>query len=81
MLVWLTQLGLSVAVPPAGFVWLAVWLRSKFGLGKWIIVLGLVLGLKSAFDGFKASLKLMERMDRRNQNDRHSSSIPSKSKE
>ena len=32
LLVWLTQLGLSVAVPLAGFILLAVWLRSRFGL-------------------------------------------------
>ena len=27
LIVWLTQLGMSVAVPLAGFVLLAVWLR------------------------------------------------------
>lgn len=76
MLVWLTQLGLSVAVPLAGFVWLALWLRSKFGLGNWILFVGLVLGFKSAIDGFRASLKAMERMARGNKNDRHFSAAP-----
>lgn len=80
MLVWLTQLGLSVAVPLAGFIWLALWLRSKFGLGNWILFVGLVLGFKSAIDGFRTSLKAMERMDRGSKNDKHSSAAPRESK-
>ena len=45
LLTWLTQLGLSTAVPLAGFVLLAVWLRERFGWGAWVIVGGIVLGL------------------------------------
>ena len=62
MLVWLTQLGLSVAVPLAGFTILGVWLRQRFALGDWVVVLGLVIGLVCAVDGFRSSLKAMERM-------------------
>ena len=43
LLVWITQLGLSVAVPLVGFIWLAVWLRSRFGLGNWILAVGILL--------------------------------------
>lgn len=63
MLVWLTQLGLSVAIPLAGFTWLGVWLRGRFALGDWVVVLGLVIGLICAVDGFRSSLRIMERMD------------------
>ena len=45
--VWLTQLGLSVAVPMAGFVLLAVWLRNSLGWGQWVIYVGIGLGLIS----------------------------------
>ena len=45
MLVWLTQLGLSVALPPAVFIGLAVWLQNRFGLGKWVVILGIVVGI------------------------------------
>ena len=31
LLTWVTQLGLSVALPLAGFIFLALWLRSQFG--------------------------------------------------
>lgn len=36
MLAWVTQLGLSVAFPLAGFVLLAVWLKNRFGWGNWV---------------------------------------------
>lgn len=62
LLVWLTQLALSVAVPLTGFVWLAVWLRQRFALGAWVIVVGVVLGAVGAVDGLRISLKAMDRM-------------------
>lgn len=62
LIVWLTQLGISVAFPLAGFILLAVWLRSRFGLGQWVLWLGIVLGIAGAIDGFRTSLKAMERL-------------------
>lgn len=62
LLVWLTQLGFSVAFPLAGFVLLAVWLQNKFSLGSWVIWIGVVLGVICAADGLRTSLKAMERL-------------------
>lgn len=64
LLVWITQLGLSVAVPPALCTLGAVWLRNRFQLGPWILFPGIGLGFCLAVNGFRASLKAMERMDR-----------------
>ena len=64
LLVWLTQLGLSVAVPLLGFVLLAVWLHNSCGWGSWVIWAGIVLGVVLAVDGLRVSLKTMERMSR-----------------
>lgn len=64
MLIWLTQLGVSVAFPLAGFILLAVWLRERFGLGFWVLILGIVLGFAGAIDGLRASLKAMEIMSK-----------------
>lgn len=64
MIVWLTQLGISVALPLAGFVVGAVWLRSRFGLGMWIIWAGVILGAICAISGFRHSLKMMELMSK-----------------
>ena len=62
LLVWLTQLGFSVAMPLGGFVLLAVWLHDRWGWGDWVVSLGVVLGVIGAVDGLKNALKAMERM-------------------
>ena len=64
LLVWLTQLGLSVAVPPAGFILLSLWLRDSCGWGGWVLWVGIAIGTVGAFDGLRNSLKAMERMSR-----------------
>ena len=69
LIIWLTQLGLSVAVPMAGFVLLAVWLQNHFGWGQWVIFVGIGLGLVCAIDGLRNSLKAMERLSRRKKED------------
>ena len=62
LLIWLTQFGLSVAVPFAGFTFIGVWLYQRFNLGIWVILAGIAMGLISAVGGFKNGLKAMERM-------------------
>ena len=64
MLVWLTQLGLSVAGPLAGFILLAVWLRQQFDLSIWVLILGLIFGISGAIDGFRVSMKAMDQMSK-----------------
>ena len=67
LLVWLTQLGLSTALPLAGFILLALWLRDTLGWGDWALWVGIALGIITAIDGFRNSLKAMERLSKRKQ--------------
>lgn len=69
MLVWLTQVGISVAAPPVVFLLIALWLRGRFGLGPWCVIAALVLGLICAVSGLRQTLMLMERMHRQNHKD------------
>lgn len=62
LLVWLTQLGLSVALPLIGFIWLGIWLKNSCGWGLWALLVCVLLGLVLAVDGLRSSLKLMDRM-------------------
>ena len=64
LIVWLTQLGLSIALPLTGFVLLAVWLKNSCGWGGWVIPVGVVIGVVCAIDGFRTSMKAMEQMSR-----------------
>ena len=51
-------------MPLGGFIWLAVWLRQRLDWGVWVIIVGVALGVICAVDGFRMSLKTMERMAR-----------------
>ena len=59
LLTWFTQLGLTVAIPPAALVLLAVWLRNQFGWGQWVIWVAVVMGIYCAVTGFLASLRTL----------------------
>ena len=62
LLIWVTQLGISVAAPLGGFIWLGVYLYSRFQWGIWVVLAGIFLGVVCAIDGLRVSLKAMERM-------------------
>lgn len=64
MLIWLAQLGISVAAPLGGFIWLGIWLRQRFTLGVWVVLAGIFVGIICAVDGLRTSLKAMERMSK-----------------
>lgn len=61
LLTWLTQLGLSVALPLGGLIWLGVWLRERFSLGSWVLWLCIILGTVMALDGLRVSLRTLMR--------------------
>ncbi len=60
LLVWVTQLGLSVSLPLGGFIFLAVWLHQRFNWGVWVVFGGIFLGIITAVDGLRSSLKVMQ---------------------
>ena len=65
LLVWLTQLGLSVAVPPTALILLAVWLQGRFDWGSWVIWVAVGLGLYCAITGFISSLRTLSAVSSR----------------
>lgn len=62
LLVWLTQLGLSVVLPFVGFPLLALWVKNYFALDSWVTWIGIALGIVTAVDGFRHSLKTLEKL-------------------
>ena len=61
-LVWLTQLGFTVAIPLVGFILLGVWLHNSKGWGGWTVPVGIALGLLGAAGGLYNSFKTLNRM-------------------
>ena len=61
LIMWVTQFGLSILMPPCLLLLLAVWLQARFGLGMWIIVLMGILGLLISYTTAKANLRSMRK--------------------
>lgn len=62
LLIWLTQLGLSVVVPLVAFIFLGIWLHGQFDWGQWCIWVGVILGILSAVNGLRSSLAAMAKL-------------------
>lgn len=56
-LVWMTELGLSVAMPLVVFLVGSVWLKNAFGLPSWVVLIGAALGAVGAVGGLVNSLR------------------------
>ena len=69
LLIWLTQLGFSVAMPLAGFILLGVWLHQSCGWGVWAVWAGIAIGLSSAIRGFRSAVRSMAQMSKDRKND------------
>ena len=62
LLVWLTQLGISVAAPLCVFVGGALWLQNRFAMGSWIVIVGVALGASLAIYEFYRMMKLLDKV-------------------
>ncbi len=63
----LTQLGLSVALPPLLCLFAAGWVRDRLGLGLWIMVIALLLGVGGGVLNFLKTWQMIERRRQRQQ--------------
>lgn len=61
LLMWVTQFGVSIVFPTLVFLWLGVWLQSKFGLGIWILILCGILGLLTSVSTTRSCLRSMRK--------------------
>ena len=65
MLVWLSQLGLSALMPPAGCILFSVWLQKQYSWGNWIVILGVILGVICGVQGFISTLKAADKLQKK----------------
>lgn len=57
LLLWVGQFGFSILFPMCFFLLIGTWLRSKFGLGLWIIAVFGVLGFLTTVSTVKSCLR------------------------
>lgn len=60
-----TQAGLSFCIPLVLCIWGAAALQRRFGLGGWVLFVGIFLGLYSGVSGFLGIIRSMDEMTRR----------------
>lgn len=61
LLMWVGQFGFSVIFPTVFFLYLAVWLQHKFGLGMWILIVFGILGVMTSISTTKSCLRSLRR--------------------
>ena len=73
-LTFLTQLGISLAVPPVLCIFGAGFLQRRFGLGDWVLLAGILLGVGGSF----SSLLSFSRYAKRQAGRRTGEDVPPK---
>ena len=61
LLMWVGQFGLSAIFPTVCFLLAAVWLRGRFGLGMWIVVVFGILGVLTSVSSARSCLRSMRK--------------------
>ena len=61
LLMWVGQFGFSVIFPLVFFLYLAVRLQAKFGLGMWILILFGILGTMTSVSAAKSCLRSLRK--------------------
>lgn len=61
LILWVTQFGLSILLPPCFFLWLAAWLQQTHGWGFWTTIAGGILGALIAVSTAKANWRSMRK--------------------
>ena len=61
LLMWVGQFGLSIIFPTLFFLLLAVWLKQKYALGMWIVVVLGIIGVLTSISTTKSCLRSMQK--------------------
>lgn len=71
-LVWVTALSASLIGPPVASVLVALWVQRSFGLGSWVMIVAIVLGLATSCSNlFKFFRFVQKESEHKDQEDRH----------
>lgn len=62
---YLTQVGLSIATPLVLCIFASSWLQRRFALGGWVVALGIILGLGGAICSLAEFIRHMNRQARK----------------
>lgn len=66
-LAYFSQVGITMVTPPLILAFGAMWLRDKYGLGNWIVIFGILLGIAVALCSLRDFLRLTEKEARKSE--------------
>jgi len=66
-LIYFTQFGISMVIPPLVGAYSAYWLRTRFALGGWVVIVGILLGIGAACVSVRDLLRFTERQAQKRQ--------------
>lgn len=61
LIIWVTQFGFSAVFPTCFFLILASYLRSRYALGLWIMIVAGVLGLLTTISTVRSCIRAMRK--------------------
>jgi len=61
LILWVTQFGLSILLPPCLFMWLAAYLQQSHGFGIWTSIVGGIFGILISISTAKANWRSMRK--------------------
>ena len=61
LLIWVGQFGFSILFPLCFFLLLATWLRAKFELGMWIVIVFGIIGLLTTVRTVRSCLEALKK--------------------
>lgn len=61
LLLWVGQFGFSILFPLCFFLVLANWLRARYQLGMWVVVLFGIIGLLTTVSTVRSCLKALKK--------------------
>ena len=61
----ITQFGISTITPMLLCIFVAVWLQSRFGLGDWVVLVGVLMGVGSGFMSMMKMIRQMSELSRK----------------
>ena len=61
LLIWVTQFGFSAVFPTCFFLIVASWLRERYDLGFWVMVVGGVIGVLTSISTVRSCIRAMRK--------------------
>ena len=68
-LAMVTQFGISTITPMLLCIFAALWLKNRFALGDWAVLIGILLGVGSGFMSMMKMIRQMSELSKKEDDD------------